>query len=85
MIGLAQQGSPSLPALAIVDDFFIDILGLFTESHIADLRDIIDDLHLLFDEEDSSSIVMRAHFDPPVHYLHDQSSQIDVIVDTYVQ
>ena len=55
------------------------------ELHIAYLGDIIDDIHLLFDEEDPSLVVARAHFDPHVHSLHDQSSQVDVIVDPYVQ
>ena len=57
-----------------MDDFLTNILVLFVESHIEDLGDIIDDIHLLFDEEDPSSIVMRAHFDPLVHSLHDRSS-----------
>ena len=67
-----------------MDDFLIDISGLFVESHIVDLGDIIDDLHLLFDEEDPSSGVARAHSNPLVHSLHDQSSQVDMIVDPYV-
>ena len=49
-----------------------------------DLGDIIDDIHLLFDGEDPSSVVVRAHFDPHVHSLHDRSAQVDVIMDTYV-
>ena len=68
-----------------MDDFLIDILGLFVESHIIDLGDILDDLHLLFDEDDPSIVVARDHSDPHVHSLHDQSSQFDVIVDPYVQ
>ena len=55
------------------------------ESYIEDLGDIIDDIHILFDEEESSLIVMRAHSNPPVHSLHDQSSQVDMIVDPYVK
>ena len=55
------------------------------ESHIANLGDIIDDIHLLFDEEDPSSIVIKAPSNPLVHSLHDQSSQVDMIVDPYVQ
>ena len=85
VIGLAQQGTPSLPAPTSVDDFLIDILGLFMESHITYLGDIIDDLHLLFDEDDPSSVFVRAHSDPHVHSLHDQSYQVDMIVDSYVQ
>lgn len=68
-----------------MDDFLADILGLFMESHIIDLGDIIDHIHLLFDEEDPSPIVPRAYSDPYVHSLHDQSSQVDVIIDPYVQ
>ena len=55
------------------------------ESYIADLGDIIDDIHLLFDEEDPSLVVARAHSDPHVHCLHDQPLQANVIVDTYVK
>ena len=62
-----------------------DILGLFMESHIVELGDVIDDIYLLFDEEDPSSIFMRAHSNPPIHSLHDQSSQVDIIMDPYVQ
>ena len=51
-----------------------DILGLFMESHIVDLGDFSDDLHLLFDEDDPSKVVARAHSDSLVHSLHDQSS-----------
>ena len=57
-----------------MDDFLTNISGLFMESHIADLGDFIDDMQLLFDEADPSSIVVRAHFDSPIHSLHDQSS-----------
>ena len=68
-----------------MDDFFTKIAGFFIESHIADLGDNIDDLHILFDEASSSSVIMRSHSDSPIHFLHDRSSQVDVIVDTYVQ
>ena len=71
VIGPTHQGTPSLPAPTSVDDFLVDIAGLFVESHIIDLGDIIDHIHLLFDEEASSSIVTRVHFDPPIHSLHD--------------
>ena len=50
-----------------------------------DLGDRPEDLHLLIGEGDSSTVVARAHSDPQVHSLHDQSSQVDVIVDPYVQ
>ena len=50
---------------------------------MADLGDSIDDLHLLFDEVDTSSIVTSVHSDPHVHSLHDQSSYVEVIFNTY--
>ena len=55
------------------------------ESHTVDLGDSLDDFHLLFAEDDPSTVVARAHSDPHVHSLHDQSSQVGMIVDTYVQ
>ena len=55
------------------------------ESYIEYLGDIIDDIHLLFDEDEPSSVVLRAHFNPSIHSLHDQSYQVDMIVDPYVQ
>ena len=55
------------------------------ESYIVDLGDIIDDIHLLFDEEDPSSVVARAHSNPLVYSLQDQSYQVHMIVDPYVQ
>ena len=61
----------------------VDIAGLFVESHTIDLGDSLDDLHLLFDGDDPSTIVVRAHSDPHVHSLHDQSLQVDVIVEPY--
>ena len=85
VIGLAQQGTPSLPAPTLMDDFLTYILGLWVESHIVDLGDIINDLYLLFVEEDPSQVVVRAPSNHLVHSLHDQSSHIDVIVDPYVQ
>ena len=68
---IAQKGTSRLLAPALVDDFLVDIVGLFVESHLADLEDNIDDLHLLFDEANTSSVVMRVHSDPPIHSLHD--------------
>lgn len=50
-----------------------------------DLGDRLKDLHLLIDEGDSSTVVARAHSDPHVHFLHDKSSQVGVIVDPYEQ
>ena len=55
------------------------------ESYTIDLGDFFDDIPLLFAKDDPSIVVVRAHFDPHVHSLHDQSSQVDVIVDPYVQ
>ena len=54
------------------------------ESYIAYLGDIIDDIHLLFDEEDPSSVVVREHSDPLVHSLHDHSYKVEMIMDPYV-
>lgn len=62
-----------------------DIAGLFVESYITYLGDTINDIHLLFDEDDPSLIVARDHSDPLVHSLHDQSLEVDMIVDTFVQ
>ena len=84
MIGPEKHGTSCLPTQGLVDDFLEDSAGLFVESHTADLGDILNDLHLLFDEDDPSTVVLRAHSDPHVHSLHDQSSQVGVIVDTYV-
>ena len=44
------------------------------DSHTLDLGVSLDDLHLLFDEDDHSIVVARAYSDPHVHSLHDQSS-----------
>ena len=55
------------------------------ESHTIDLEDFFDDLPILYAKDDSSTGVVRAHSDPHIHSLHDQSSQVGVIVDTYVQ
>ena len=85
VIGPTQQGTPSLPAPILVDDFLTDIFVLFVESHLADLGDTIDDIYLLFDEEDPSLIITKAHFDPLIYSLHDHYSQVDMIVDSYVQ
>ena len=52
---------------------------------MTDLGDNIDDLTLLLNEVAPSSVVMRAPSDPLVHSLHDRSSQVEVIVDTYEQ
>ena len=49
-----------------------------------DLEDNIDDIPLL-DARSPSSVITRVPFDPLVHSLHDQSLQVEVIVDTYDQ
>ena len=67
----AQQGTLCLPILASGDDFLINILGLFVESHTTNLGDFFDDIILLFDEENPSLVFMRDHFHPHVHSLHD--------------
>ena len=68
-----------------MDDFLTDISGLLVESHFADLGDRIDDLHLLFDEADSSLVFTRVQYNPPIHSLNDLSLQVEMIVDTYEQ
>lgn len=80
-----QQGTLCLPVLALGVDFLTDILGLFMESHIVYLENFFDDIPLLFVEDDPSIVVVRTHFDPHVHYVHDQSLQVGVIMDPYVQ
>ena len=54
-----------------------DIAVLFLESHTIDIGDFHDDFSLLFAENASSTVI--------VHSLHDQSFQVGVIVDPYVQ
>ena len=65
----ALQGTHGL----LGDDFLPNILALFLELDAMDMGDFFDDLLLLFSEVDSSTVVARAHFDPQVHSLHDQS------------
>ena len=48
----------------------------------SDLGDNIDDLPLL-DVVAPSLVVTRASSDPLDHSLHDRSSQVEVIMDTY--
>ena len=50
-----------------------------------DLGDSIDDFPLLLDVVALSSVVTRAPSDPPIHSLHDRSSHVEVILDTYEQ
>ena len=58
---------------------------LVCSTYSYDMGDFHDDLLLLFVEVDSSTVVVRAHFDPQLHALHDQSFQIGVIVDSSLQ
>ena len=46
-----------------------------THAYIATMKvpNSLDDLHLLLDGDDPSTIVARAHSDPHIHSLHDQS------------
>ena len=55
---------------------------LFMESYIEDVGDIIDDIRLLFVEDNSSSVVVRSHSDP--HPL-DLSFETGMIVDISLQ
>ena len=77
-----QHETPCLPISASWDDFLPNIVVLFVESYIEDVGDIIDDIHFLFVEENSSSLVAREHSYPqPL----DLSFQTDMIVDTFFQ
>ena len=44
-----QQDTSCLPTSASWDDFLPAIAQLFVESHIEDVGDILDDIHLLFE------------------------------------
>ena len=55
---LVQQEPSCLPTLPSCDNFLLDIVGLFMEFHIKDVGDIIDDIHLLFFEVNTSSIAI---------------------------
>ena len=44
---------------------------LFVESYIENVGEIIDDIHLLFVEETTSSLVVREHSDPQSFILSD--------------
>ena len=67
------------------DDYLADISSLFVESYIVDLGDTIDGIHLLFGEDDPSSVVVREHSDPHLHSLLDQSFEVDMMVDSLIQ
>ena len=53
-----QLETPCLPILSSWDDFLPNIVVFFVESYIEDVGDIIDDIHLLFVEDNSSSLVV---------------------------
>ena len=80
-----QHDIPCLPSTAPWDDFFTDIASLFVESYITNLEDTIDDIHLLFGEENPSSVVVREDSDPHVHSLLDHSFEVDMMVDPLIQ
>ena len=42
-------------------------------------------IFLLFVEDDSFAVVARAHSDPQFNFLHDQSFQIGMLVDSHLQ
>lgn len=78
---LVQQDIHCLSDSVPWDDCLKDIVGLFVESYIPDLGDTINDIHLLFGEDDPPSVVAREHFDPHLHYLLDHSFEVDMMVD----
>ena len=51
------------------------------ESYIENLGEIIDDIHILFDEENPSLGAAREYSNPLVHSLHDQFFKVDMIMD----
>jgi hypothetical protein len=54
-----QQDLYYLPATYTSNGYLIDIPGLFFESHISYLGNTIDFIHLIFDEDYSSLVVVR--------------------------
>ena len=62
-----------------------DISSLFLESYIIDFGDTIDGIHLLFGEDDPSSIFVREYSNPHLHSLLDNSFEVDMMVDTLIQ
>ena len=54
-----QQELPCPPTLALWDEFLLAIAQLFMESHIEDVGDILDDIHLLFQEIFSSIAIVN--------------------------
>ena len=62
-----------------------DISYFFMESFIVDLGDIMDDTHLLFGEDGPSLVVARENVDSHLHFVLDQSFEVDMIVDPLIQ
>lgn len=69
----SQQDIHCLLDSTLWDDLLTSISDLFMETHIENLGDTIECIHLLFGKVDSSLVVVREHFDPLVHSLHDHS------------
>ena len=61
------------------------IATFFVESYIANLGDIIDDIHHLFGEDGPSLVVARENVDSHLHFVLDQSFEVDMIVDPLIQ
>ena len=55
---LVQQDPLCLPTLPSCDDFLPALAGMFMESHIEDVGDILDDIHLLFEVNSSFFIAV---------------------------
>ena len=55
-----------------------------THTHVPHIYTTIPFI-LKISKDDPFIVVVRAHSDPHVHSLHDQSLQVGIIVDTYVQ
>ena len=79
-----QRDIHFLPDSVSWNDYLTDISSFFVESYIVDLGDTIDDIHLLFCEDDPSSFVVREHDDPHLHSLLDHSFKVDMIVDPLI-
>lgn len=55
------------------------------ESYIEYFGDTIDDIRLLFGEDDPSLVVVREHAKSHLHSLLDQSFKVDMMVDPLIQ
>ena len=80
-----QQDHLCLPDPVHWDGFLPNISFLFVESLILDLDDSIDFIHLLFDEGDSSLVVVKEPAGSLLPSLHSHSSQIGTSLDTFAQ